>query len=114
MYDDLLHFVCSYRLVDTLVQYERLHSDNRPIPKNPAIPGSAKIKVLVYIDILLTKIDSRKIALEKIGGYSQSSADSKDARTQTENHESNHSRFAAFAYPHPAATTGCGGTNADQ
>jgi hypothetical protein len=48
-YDDLLHFVCSYRLVDVLVHSERLHSDNQPIPKNPAIPGSSKIKVLVIL-----------------------------------------------------------------
>jgi hypothetical protein len=102
--------VCSYRLVDVLVQYERLHSDNRSIPKNPAIPGAAKIKVLANL-ILLTEIDARKIALEEIGGYSESSTDSEDASTEAENYQSSRSRFVAFAYPHPTSTTGCGCTN---
>jgi len=112
-YDDLLQFVCSYRLVDVLVQYERLHGDNRSIPKNPAIPGSAKIKVRLIL-MLLTKIHSRKIALEEIGRYSGSSADSKDASTQSESHESSGFKFAASAHPHTASTTDCGGTNADK
>lgn len=50
-YDDLLHFMCSYRLVDVLVQYERLHTENRRIPKNPAIPGSSKLKVRIILCI---------------------------------------------------------------
>jgi len=60
MYDDLLQFVCSYRLVDILVQYERLHTDNRPIQKNPAIPGSAKIKVLVILTYRRLKLTPEK------------------------------------------------------